>query len=288
MSESTVVYHKNCNDGAMAAAIFKTYSTIPIGEYVAANYQEDINLDKYAGKDVYLLDFSFTPRVMKEVLEVADSVTVIDHHKDPVESLKLFQEANPNITENLNLEYCDISISGAEATWKYFFNRNPPLSVSLIGDRDTWKFELEATKAFTAGIGLMTPTIETMQQLLLSPSTVHDHVADGNLILRYNRTIYESIYASSNRLLEIGGHLVPVCNAHGRFASDLCEYMYTLHPQAKFVATYYDCGDFRKFSLRNSVDNLFDTAAVSRLYGGKGHVHASGFSVPRHHHLARV
>jgi nanoRNase/pAp phosphatase (c-di-AMP/oligoRNAs hydrolase) len=52
-----------------------------------------------------------------------------------------------------------------------------------------------------------------------------------------------------------------------------------------FAATYYDTDKSRVFSLRSSKGGV-DVGEVAKLFGGGGHKHAAGFSVPRFNYLA--
>ncbi len=73
----------------------------------------------------------------------------------------------------------------------------------------------------------------------------------------------------------IGAHCVPVINVPAALTSEACESVYE-REDVPFVAAYYDGADARYFGLRSGPNGI-DVGKVAGLYGGGGHVHASGF-----------
>jgi oligoribonuclease NrnB/cAMP/cGMP phosphodiesterase (DHH superfamily) len=91
------------------------------------------------------------------------------------------------------------------------------------------------------------------------------------------KDINELIEANAHRIV-IAGHDVPGLNGPYMWASDACHIMAKGEP---FAACYCDTGEGRVFQLR-SADGGMNVAEIAKLFGGGGHEHAAGFSVPHH------
>ena len=84
-----VIYHGNCADGFSAAWCF--WDAYKDGyEYYPGEYQKappDVT-----GRVVYLVDFSYKSFVIEQMLETAQCIIVIDHHKSAIEDLEAFEK----------------------------------------------------------------------------------------------------------------------------------------------------------------------------------------------------
>ena len=88
MSNTIVLYHKNCQDGRGAAwaahQLFGQHA-----EYIPVQYGEPI--PEYKGYNIFIVDFSY-PKDDLIALGKDNFVQVIDHHKTAQEDLKDFPE----------------------------------------------------------------------------------------------------------------------------------------------------------------------------------------------------
>src|SRR3990167_11192571 len=84
------IYHGNCADGFGAAWVFHSYADREF-DFHAGVYQ-DAPPD-CTGRDVYLVDFSYKRAVVEEIIEVANRVVLIDHHKSALDDLAPLIEA---------------------------------------------------------------------------------------------------------------------------------------------------------------------------------------------------
>jgi hypothetical protein len=97
---------------------------------------------------------------------------------------------------------------------------------------------------------------------------------EGISILRYQREIVELV-CSQERVEEIAGYRVPVVNS-AVLGSEVGAELLKRHPEAPFVAIYFDRGDGRRqWSLRSKED--FDVSLVARRFQNGGHRQAAGF-----------
>lgn len=278
-----VIYHKGCPDGLAAAALFYEYFK-DSAEYHAGIYQEQ--LPDVVDRDVYLLDFSYKFDVMKSIVEFANSITIIDHHK--LALMDLYPLATK---DNVDMTFCSTEKSGAMLAWLYLkhhrqtIRKNIPHIISYIQDRDLWKFELPFTKEISLALSSYPFTIEQFSEWLkLTKHDIKKLITEGKVLQRYFQSNLERVVKQTLRYMEIGTFTVPVVNVPAMFTSEAGNILSRDYP---FAACYYDILDKRIFSLRSSEAGM-DVSKIAALYGGGGHPHAAGFSVKRDHYLAQI
>ena len=137
-----VIYHADCTDGFGAAyAAWKLLGNR--AEYHACKHgtpPPDV-----VGKNVVILDFSFNNATTKQMIEEADGLLVIDHHKSAM--VELHDIANTHF---------DMTKSGDMLSWEFFHpGKEPPKFIKYIQDRDLWKWELEYSKEFSAAVEMV-------------------------------------------------------------------------------------------------------------------------------------
>jgi oligoribonuclease NrnB/cAMP/cGMP phosphodiesterase (DHH superfamily) len=275
-----VIYHGGgCLDGLGAAAAFYRYFG-DSAEYIEGVYQSQQEID-FAGRRVYLLDFSYPPDDLLKILSVAEMVVSLDHHENAIAAVKDIDHPrffNHNFVER----------SGVALAWDYLFTGSVcPMILQHIEDRDLWKFKLEHTKEVTTALYAREDV--TIQNLL--DFDIDDLMVEGATLLRaHNKECKETI-KNNLRWITIGGGrdcpvvvTVPVVNASPKLSSDVG------HMLAKSFhgigATYIDTETTRNFSLRGN--GSIDVSEIARVFGGNGHRNAAGFKVPRSHYLATV
>lgn len=271
-----VIYHSGCIDGQGAAAV--SMKCMPNAKLHPGVYSEPP--PNVEGRDVYLVDFSYSLDVMRQLLAEAHSVTIIDHHKTAMDALSDFY--HPKLTKVLSNEH-----SGAVLTWKYLFPKlEVPQMLIHIEDRDLWKFVYgDTTRAITSYLYSLDFYVPHWIEMLDSGWWARQFgvmIVAGETLLRQERKRVKSL-ASRPRWITIGGRSVPAVNCNAYYASEvgheLCACP-SFKDEQSFAATYYDVEDGRVFSLRSAPDGA-DVSAVAAQYGGGGHFHASGFKVSR-------
>jgi oligoribonuclease NrnB/cAMP/cGMP phosphodiesterase (DHH superfamily) len=150
-----ICYHHNDLDGRCAAAIvLRKYPECRTREidYKDDPCFKDEILKGTAGQKselVFIVDFSFKPEKMKELLSVVDidDIRWIDHHKTAKEYNYDFIGLR---------DFSEPGKSGCELTWEYLFPEEKiPEVVRLIGDYDTWRFDTEhKSKMFHLGLSI--------------------------------------------------------------------------------------------------------------------------------------
>lgn len=271
MKKPLCIYHGNCADGFGAAWVFNNYADREF-DFHAGVYQQPP--PDCAGRDVYLVDFSYKRAVVEEIIKVATRVVLIDHHKTAIEDLAPLIESK-QIEALVSLEH-----SGAVLAWQWFHGNfaPPPAILRHIEDRDLWKFELAATREIQAAI-FSYPYDFDVWTTLADSFDEHGNsnlAVEGAAIERKHHKDIKELLGVTQRRMMIGGHNVPVANLPYTLVSDAAHQMAKGEP---FAACYWDTPKGRVFGLR-STDEGMDVSEIAKQYGGGGHRNASGFTVP--------
>ena len=139
MTENICIYHKSCADGFGAALAIKVFLDMNNEkcEYLAVNYGGEA--PSVIGKNVYIVDFSYSKNTLIRMHQEAKSIIVLDHHKTAQKNL-----------EGLDFCHFNINKSGAMMAWEKFGNSSKiPDLIKYIQDRDLWKWELNFSKEYS-------------------------------------------------------------------------------------------------------------------------------------------
>ena len=276
-----VIYHDKCPDGFAAAWCF--HRDNPDGyDFYPATYGSappDVT-----GRQVFLVDFSYKRDVLLQMAAVATSITILDHHKSAQEDLDgLAADPAWPATCSAHVVF-DMNRSGAGIAWDYLFPTEPrPDVLACIEDRDLWLFKRLESREVHAAVNSRPFSFPYFTGLMQqTPAEYFSMIDVGRALLAQHNKHVADVCRTTMRRLWLAGHTVPVANVPGYMASDAGHLLSENEP---FAATYYDTADKRNFSLRSRPEGE-DVSAVARAYGGGGHKHAAGFSVPRGHLLA--
>ncbi len=348
MAKPLVIYHGNCADGFAAAWVVWKHFAGEVDFYPGV-YQRKPPIELCENRPVIVVDFSYKRGPMKEIAAVADYVLVLDHHKTAIDELKMIEDPEARLKDQIynsklddltlnwgefagHLEpdcdhdlYCVFSQtrSGCGLTWDFF---NPgqarPLLLNHLEDRDLWKFALQNTRELQAAAFSQPYDIKVWDEMIYG-AEYSDLRGD---MVQAGAAIERKHFKDINELLEVvtrpmgfkvptdfngfthvkntdGSQsplysqvIVPVANLPYTMGSDaahlLCERglqgeprplgevshpEYYHHP---FAAYFYDVPGGRQFGLRSRKGTGADVGAIAKLYGGGGHVNASGFFVP--------
>lgn len=279
--KALILYHANCMDGFTAAwiaegnlsQVMDTYSR-PV-QYNTEPPWDDIDEQT----QVYILDFSYKPEVLRDIASNSAGVVLLDHHKSALQELAGFK--HPKVTLLL-----DPARSGAGLSWA-FFNADAttmPELVLYVQDRDLWNFHYKNTRPFCALLDIL-PMQDFSELDAISDRDVESVVAEGEIILKYKQAVIKR-WVSAPSYCNIAGYLVPCLNAHLGWASELGEAMYTGR-NVPFVAVFAEYQNEsgaweRLYSLRSdrNYEHAVDVSVIAQLYGGGGHRNAAGFRIP--------
>jgi oligoribonuclease NrnB/cAMP/cGMP phosphodiesterase (DHH superfamily) len=265
MTDKICIYHGNCADGFTAAWLVNKATTGT--EFVAGFYQT--TPPDVTGKIVYMVDFSYTLEVMKELTYKALRVIHIDHHDTAIRALEEFYPAklekfySPDNTE-----------SGAMLTWRYFWpDIEPPMFVKHIDDRDRWQFKLPGTREIQANVFSYDYTFENWDMLF--NQDVDEQIREGTAIERAQAKNIKELMGVVVRRVNIAGFNVPCANIPYMYGSDMCMALAKNEP---FAVYYYDTPEGRIFGLRSD-QGAIHVGDIAKQFNGGGHEHASGFKV---------
>ena len=269
-SVNVVIYHADCTDGFGSA-----YSAWKLlgnrAEYYACKHGQ--KPPDVKDKNVVILDFSFDNATTKQMIESANELLVIDHHKSAVVEL-----------HDISNTIFDMNKSGATLAWEFFHpGKEAPKFIQYITDRDLWRWELPYSKEFSAAFDMVPYDFEEFEKFE-DDSVFDDAVKRGSYILAYSKTVIKKVcdkaaarkidgkdvlvVNSSHWMSEIGARLAPDCDIA--------------------MIWYYDHNEkIIKVSLRAFHDKI-DVSEVSKKHGGGGHKKAAGFVLPRNYNIEDI
>lgn len=287
MAKTIVIFHGNCMDGFTAAwvvkkwwdseAIIRSPAYEHTIEFIAGVYQRPVPLEKIAGNNVIVVDFSYKYPEMEQIAAAASHLTWIDHHKSAILDMAIWLEKAPENTE----WFTDLERSGAGLAWDFYFPNQPrPMLVNYVEDRDLWKFKYPETRAIAAYI--FSFPYEFTQWDTFAGDLERD--GDRNSMIFAGESIERKHFKDINELLpictrhiRIDNVIVPCANLPYTMVSDAGNILAKRNPEL-FGICYYDGMDGRNFSLR-SVDGGRDVSEIAKKFGGGGHAKAAGFRV---------
>lgn len=252
-----VLYHAFCADGFGAAwAAWKRFGDD--ATYLAVQHGAPPP-PVSSSDDVYILDFSYAREQIERMKAESRSLRVIDHHRTAEQELR-----------GLDYAIFDNNKSAAVLSWEFFHPGEaiPPI-LEYVMDKDLWLHRLPRSREVFAGLSSY-----PMDFTVWSELDVETLAEQGVHVLRYQNEMVQLLCA--NRRFEmLAGYRIPVVNAPV-FGSEVGAELLKLHPEAPFVALYFDRGDGkRQWSLRSRND--FDVSGVARLFQNGGHRQAAGF-----------
>lgn len=250
-----ILYHAECADGFGAAwAIWRRY---PKAEYRPVKHGEapPANL---AGHHIVMVDFSYNRTTLEAMAKDAASLVVLDHHITAEQALA-----------DLPYAYFDLNKSGAVLGWEWAHDEPAPWLLRYIQDKDLWQWALPNSREISAALASYPFDFE-----LWTRFEQGELEREGRAILRYENELVTKL-ASHATLVEFEGATVPSVQS-SVLTSQIGERLSADHP---FCVIWHDRNNRRYFSMRSREDGT-DVGAIAASFGGGGHTHAAGFSVP--------
>lgn len=294
-SPPLVIYHADCTDGFAAA--WAAHHRFPADTYVElhpAVYRQPP--PDVTGREVYVVDFSYDRATLCDMHARAKSLVVVDHHKTAAK-------------EPEGLDFCvfDMNRSGAGLAWDVLAapTRGPrPRLIDYVEDRDLWRWQLHGSREVNAYLGSLPHTLVAFTEaaeVLGSPAGFALARAAGLAVLAaQERYVDWTVACARWRSLRVPGDTrgavpvlglvideaqaydvdVPVVNCGPFSVSEVLERLKRMHPDAPFVAAWYERADGRLYYSLRSDEAGADVGRIAReIYRGGGHRHAAGFDV---------
>lgn len=306
-----IIYHINCNDGICSAAIVRkavqhrhaseTYDPKNI-EYFPCNYGYDFPELDPKTRQVFIVDFSFPPQVMREAAVKYPSAmfTVIDHHQSAIEkyteqlvenpmNLELSstpKTVNDIVPSNVELVFdTGYGMAGANMCWKYFFpGEVEPELVADVSDRDTWNFDRSSSKPMHSALLALGDkrNPEYFQKIIEDQDLYADLYEKGKLLEANNNSVLEElsqqvIYRKYENFAGFENIRLCLCNTPYRFLSDLSQYIVDNDPRWKpdMIFVGFNVRKHGKVSLSFRSKNK-QAKKLAEHYGGGGHFDSAG------------
>ena len=250
-----VLYHAECADGFGAAwALWQRHAS---ARFVPVKHGIPPPLD-LANQHILIVDFSYPRPTLEAVAEKSASLIVLDHHITAEKALA-----------GLPFALFDQTRSGAVMAWEWAHDAPVPWLLQYVQDKDLWQWRLPESREINAALASYPFDFKIWSGLR------QDHLeAEGRAILRYeNETVGKLI--AERVMVEFEGERVPAVQS-AVLTSQIGERLAVAHP---FCLIWHDRDGRRYFSMRSRAEGT-DVGAIAARYGGGGHTHAAGFSVP--------
>jgi nanoRNase/pAp phosphatase (c-di-AMP/oligoRNAs hydrolase) len=250
-----VLYHAECADGFGAAwAIWTRY---PAARFQSVKHGEPPPLN-LKGERIVIVDFSYARSTLDAMAKEAEALIVLDHHITAERTLA-----------DLPYAYFDQSKSGAVLAWEWAHDEPPPWLLRYIQDKDLWQWALPHSREISAALASYPFDFNLWsrfdQQVL---------EREGRAILRYENELVTKL-ASYAVMVQFEGAVVPAVQS-AVLTSQIGEQLSAEHP---FCIIWHDRNGRRYYSMRSREEGT-DVGTIAASFGGGGHTHAAGFSVP--------
>ncbi len=252
---STVLYHAECADGFGAAwAIWRQY---PHARFIPVKHGNPPPAD-LKDQRVVIVDFSYSRQILEAMAAETDALLILDHHITAEQSLA-----------GLPYAYFDLKKSGAVLGWEWAHGTQAPWLLQYIQDKDLWHWALPGSREISAAIASYPFDFQQWSRF-----TQPELEQEGRAILRYEQELVGKLAAQAV-MVEFQGAVVPAVQS-SILTSQIGERLSPNHP---FCLIWHDRDNRRYFSMRSREDGT-DVGSIAASFGGGGHTHAAGFSVP--------
>ncbi|QJC57383.1 hypothetical protein HC248_02708 [Polaromonas vacuolata] len=268
-----VIYHgRKCPDGfaaALAAWLFYTGRA----EFLPLDHGDIQSVDELPpllGRAVYILDFSFSPEIMRGIEERAAKLVMLDHHKSAAEKLSGF-------SCRCGVVHFDMNKSGARLAWEFFQPTKPvPSLVRFVEDRDIWVWQYPESAGFLAALDMEALDFSRWAEIAaFSPAQLSDFMARGQAMDEKFSKLAADIAEGAQPITFNGQHGLMV-NAPGVFHSLIGN---LLSEKSNTFALMWNAGKDGVVKVGLRSQRNFDCIALAESMGGGGHAQACGFKI---------
>jgi oligoribonuclease NrnB/cAMP/cGMP phosphodiesterase (DHH superfamily) len=254
-SPDIVLYHAECSDGFGAAwAIWKKF---PNARFIPVKHGNPPPSDLRDHR-VVIVDFSYARPILETMAAESKELLILDHHITAEKALA-----------GLPYAYFDQAKSGAVLGWEWAHGTEAPWLLRYVQDKDLWSWALPESREINAALASYPFDFNLWDRF--SQTTMEQ---EGRAILRYEHELVGKLSAQAV-MVEFQGEVVPSVQS-SILTSQIGERLSPHHP---FCLIWHDRDGRRYFSMRSRADGT-DVGAIAASFGGGGHTHAAGFSVP--------
>ncbi len=286
----TIVYHSPCNDGSTALWCACHFNNIPEKVACKAGVNPNIIVDN---KNILFVDLCPKFEYLFEICKTAKKVVVLDHHKTSNDAFEIYKNVYKNQCPNNLQIILDMSKSGCQITWDYFFpNEERPWFVDYVGDRDLWTWKKpnskEINQVFFDNNMLDPYYLDNITKLLTySQEQINDLVKEGTLLLKFSKKQLDiAVSRAIEATMDISGQIYNVwlgtttSSDRSELGNLLANKPLSSGKLPDFSATwiYEPKSNEWWISLRGHKESP-DLSVIAGKFGGGGHEKASGICI---------
>ncbi|MDO9199589.1 DHH family phosphoesterase [Rhodoferax sp.] len=268
-----VIYHgRNCPDGfASALAAWLYYEGK--AEFLGLDHGDIKSVDDLPaveGRAVYILDFSFSPELLRSIEERAAKLVMLDHHKSAADKLTGF-------SCRCGVVHFDMHKSGARLAWEFFHPEQAvPDLVRFVEDRDIWVWQYPESAGFLAALDMEPFNFERWTEIASFDAVQLSIYVERGRAMDEKFSKLASGIAEGAQALTFNGVTGMMVNAPGVFHSLVGD---ILSKQSGTFALMWstDKSGVIKVGLRSQ--RSFDCIPLAESMRGGGHAQACGFKM---------
>lgn len=271
------VFHTPCQDGILSAWTFQRYcetygyefELIP-GDYTVADKLKDV--EKFRDNKVFFIDYTISPEDTLRICEVAESVTILDHHKTAAEKFE-------NVSHARLIKFFDMNRCGSMIAHWYFF----PFEFccefyDYIQDYDLGRFTYPDISEFMAwfeSYNCYTNTEGLFAALSAFTADKEECLSIGRTIQSYKNVLVATLVENAQHTTLCGTDVVKVNCPFPQLNTFVGVALIKKFNKPAWM--WGEKSDVQTNSLR-SKDNLADVSELAKQFGGGGHRNAAGFT----------
>jgi Predicted phosphohydrolase (DHH superfamily) len=213
---------------------------------------------------------------LRQEKQVYTEVVIIDHHKTAVNAISKFIGKPIEEDKPIALEYDFITFiydpteSGASLTYKTLIDKNLPMIVDIVKDKDIWLWRYQNTDEVNDFLYMYTDKPDLMREFL--HKDIEEIAAKSKILSEYKNFMVNKLketWSNSPLYININDIKVPAINTPV-YQSEIGSLIAKEH---NIACMFYITGDFVKLSFR-SVDG--SARKIAESLGGGGHDNAAG------------
>jgi oligoribonuclease NrnB/cAMP/cGMP phosphodiesterase (DHH superfamily) len=266
--------HHNDADGRASGAIIRRALGKEV-ELYEMDYGDSLPLELVVVADhIMIVDFSL-PKQEMEKLAAYHQFTWIDHHKSAINEMDGTADSWAGLR--------DTSEAACVLTWRYFFpDQAVPKAITLIGDRDIWRWAEKDTGAFNEGLyqNFTRPNNDKLWGPLLDddPEVIAELIGSGSRIREARLREIRRATARYSFTVIFEGYRTLVINLRG--SGDLGAQIRSMGYEMGYC--YVDkVSEGQLMTYVTLYSDQIDVSQIAQKFGGGGHAGAAGFHFPR-------
>jgi hypothetical protein len=269
-----VIYHgRNCPDG-FAAALAAWLFYQGRAEFLALDHGEVKSVEQLpdlVGRAVYILDFSFSPALLRAIEDRAAKLVLLDHHKSAADALQGYDC-------HCGVVHFDMKKSGSRLAWDFFLPEQPlPDLVRCVEDRDLWIWQYPESAGFLAALDMEPFEFEHWQKLIaLNPDDFNAYVARGHAMDQKFSKLAADM-AQSAQPVHLNGQAGLMANVPGAFHSLVGD---LLSRQSGTFALLWNVDKIGAVKVGLRSQRGYNCIPLAESFGGGGHAQACGMRLP--------